>query len=220
MLPDTLAAALRAQLQHVRLLWQQDRERGVDGVWMPDALAAKYPSASRSWGWHWVFLQATLSEDPRTGVRRRHHLQDQAFQRAFRRAVQLAGIVRPATPHTLRHSFATPPAAGTLRHSHGASLAGACGREHHHDLHPRVEGGRRRRGQPAGRSGAAACASRGYPVFLNPAAIPLIDRWMPRCTRSAMVSPSTSLARWSWLLRWRRISSTCRWFNGSTYGKR
>ncbi len=74
---------------------------------MPDALERKYPRAGASWPWFWVFPQATHSTDPRSGVVRRHHIFDQTFQRAFKRAMQATGITKPATPHTLRHAFAT-----------------------------------------------------------------------------------------------------------------
>ena len=107
MLPQALAAPLRTQMERARVLWQADRDAGRPGVWMPDALARKYARADTSWAWHWVFPQATLSVDPRSGVQRRHHAQDQTFQRAFKRALQAAGIHKAATPHTLRHSFAT-----------------------------------------------------------------------------------------------------------------
>lgn len=74
---------------------------------MPHALERKYPKSGATWAWFWVFPQDRLSTDPRSGVIRRHHLYDETFQRAFKRAVQQAGITRPATPHTLRHCFAT-----------------------------------------------------------------------------------------------------------------
>jgi integron integrase len=107
MLPDALREPLRAQLQRSRALWESDRAAGRGGVWLPDALARKYPRAAQTWAWHWVFPQAALSHDPRSGAERRHHLHEQRFQRAFKQAVARLGMSPQATPHTLRHCFAT-----------------------------------------------------------------------------------------------------------------
>jgi integron integrase len=107
MLPASLEEPLRRQLEEVRLLYDDDRRRNVPGVELPYAYARKNPGAGRQWGWHWVFPQDHLSSDPRTGIRRRHHAYDQTFQRALKLAARAAGIVKPVSSHTLRHSFAT-----------------------------------------------------------------------------------------------------------------
>ncbi len=106
-LPARVAARLRAHIEKVRRLHDGDLLVGAGHVAMPDALARKYPSASREWAWQWVFPAARLYADPATGERRRHHVHESVLQRSFREAVRSSGIAKPATCHTLRHSFAT-----------------------------------------------------------------------------------------------------------------
>lgn len=106
-LPENLQAPLRDHLARVRLLWEQDQRDAVSGVWLPEALAVKDPNAGKEWPWQWVFPAKGLSTDPRTGVVRRHHVGEDGLQRAIKEAVRLAGLAKPASCHTLRHSFAT-----------------------------------------------------------------------------------------------------------------
>ncbi len=94
MLPQRLVSGLWEQLARSRVLWSADQIAGRGGVAMPDALDRKYPRAGSSWNWFWVFPQDTHSVDPRSGVVRRHHMYDQTFQRAFKRALTLTGIAR------------------------------------------------------------------------------------------------------------------------------
>ena len=107
MLPVSLVDPLKNQLTVARRVYERDREAGVPGVELPFAYARKSPSAGRSWPWHWIFPQASLSVDPRSGIRRRHHWFAQTLARAIVLSARDAQIEKPVSSHTLRHSFAT-----------------------------------------------------------------------------------------------------------------
>lgn len=106
-LPESLLGALRDHKGRLRPLYDQDRANNLPGVWLPEGLERKYPTAGQSWEWQWMFPSRQLSADPQTGLQRRHHVQDAAFQHAIREAARRARLDKRVTPHVLRHSFAT-----------------------------------------------------------------------------------------------------------------
>jgi integron integrase len=107
MLPDSLLEAMRACVALRRQLHEQDLALNKVDVWLPDALAVKYPNASKEWGWQYVFAAKNYSIDPRSQSERRHHVEEKQVQRYVKKSALAAGIAKPTTPHTLRHSFAT-----------------------------------------------------------------------------------------------------------------
>ncbi len=107
LLPDSLRVPLGEHLEQVRRQHQSDLSRGRGGVELPTALERKYPRSAWQWGWQWIFPATRFYGDPLTGRRRRHHLHESVLQKAIKTAVPAAGISKPATCHTLRHSFAT-----------------------------------------------------------------------------------------------------------------
>jgi integron integrase len=106
-LPHNLIDPLRTHLARVRVLHERDLREGFGRVFLPFALASKYPNADREWSWQYVFPSNRRSIDPRSGMERRHHAPEDALQRAVKQAIHKAQILKPASVHTLRHSFAT-----------------------------------------------------------------------------------------------------------------
>src|SRR5688572_6158381 len=129
MLPDALVPHLKAQLEKARSLFDKDRHESRPGVMLPFALKRKYPDAPTSWAWYWVFPSPSFSIDPFTQSLTRHYLYPQNVQRAVKLAIRAAGIEKPASTHTFRHSFATHPI----------------------NLHARPQQGRARGEKPVGR---------------------------------------------------------------------
>lgn len=106
-MPEAVKEGLKEHLTHVMKIHEKDLEKGYGEVYLPDALDRKYPNAAREWSWQYVFPAFSLSIDPRSGKVRRHHVSPSAIQKMVAGAVRKAGIVKRASVHTLRHSFAT-----------------------------------------------------------------------------------------------------------------
>jgi len=106
-LSEAVKEPLRLHIEKVKALHDKDLSAGLGEVYLPTALARKYPNAAKEWKWQYIFPSANLSVDPRSGKVRRHHVSDKGIQSAIGKAVKEAGILKHATVHTLRHSFAT-----------------------------------------------------------------------------------------------------------------
>jgi integron integrase len=107
MLPQTLSPHLQRHLQKVRQTHIQDLANGFGSVYLPHAIARKYPHAGREWNWQYLFPTSGLNDDPRSGERRRHHVHERTIQKSVKQAAKKAGISKNVGPHTFRHSFAT-----------------------------------------------------------------------------------------------------------------
>jgi len=105
--PDDLIEPLTRHLEFVKSAHEKDLSDGFGDVYLPHALAKKYPNAGKSWGWQYLFPAASRSTDPRTDITRRHHIDERTLQREVKNAIYKANIQKPASCHTLRHSFAT-----------------------------------------------------------------------------------------------------------------
>jgi integron integrase len=107
MLPLSLSVQLRAHIAVVKAQHDADLASGKGEVWLPNALAVKYPNAPKEWGWQYAFPANGFSTDPRSGAIRRHHIDEKRVQRAVKLATAKAHIAKQVSPHVLRHSFAT-----------------------------------------------------------------------------------------------------------------
>ncbi len=107
MLPKVVVEPLKVHLQAIKQLHNRDLQEGFGAVFLPFALERKYPKAGRSWAWQYLFPAGQRSTDPISGQKRRHHMHEKSVQLAMQKAVRAAGILKPASSHTLRHSFAT-----------------------------------------------------------------------------------------------------------------
>ena len=107
MLPAMAVEALQGQMAEARRVHERDLAAGFGKVWLPDALARKFPNAAGEWAWQYVFPASKRSVDPRSGTAGRHHLDETVLQRAVKSAVRRTGLAKTASCHTLRHSFAT-----------------------------------------------------------------------------------------------------------------
>jgi integrase len=159
-LPDELIVPLKRHIANRKTAFERDGAEGIGTVFLPYALARKYPNAESEWAWQYVFAAETASLDPRSGKRRRHHVDESGVQKAVRAALRHSGIHKPASCHTLL--ICDTPARKWCGHSHCAGAAWSLGRAHDANLYACAQ---------AGRDGGEKPARRGVELADTPASV-------------------------------------------------